>query len=65
MSYLSDNPDLMMEALAKLVHKAGGYIRLTGDDEPSGPFNILSKYDGINGILELKLDEDAELAEVL
>ena len=49
MSQLADNPDLMLEVLAKLVHKAGGYVKVSAKDHPSGPFNLASRFvpDGI------------------
>lgn len=43
MSYLSEHPDLVMECLAKLVHRAGGYVKLTHHEHPSGPFNLASR----------------------
>ena len=44
MSYLTENPDLMLEALAVLVKRLGGYVEISASDAP-GPFNLLSKFD--------------------
>lgn len=62
MSELRDDPDLMMEVIAKLVQRAGGYVRVTGDEEPKGPFDLLSRIDAVNGIIELKLDQKSGTA---
>ena len=53
MSYLTDNPCLMQEALCVLVRKLGGSVTITRDDAP-GPFNLMSKFDkdGLHLVLE-------------
>ena len=56
MSELIENPELMLELLAKLVALNGGYVRLTGDDEPAGAFNLSSRVDFSAGAVELKLE---------
>lgn len=61
MSELSESPEMMMELLAKLVHKNGGYIRLTGTDEPIGPFSLLSRVDTETGVVELRLEDKQEV----
>ena len=55
MSELLERPDLMMEILAKLVHRAGGYLRVTSNDPPSGPFDLQSRVDLASGVIELRL----------
>ena len=55
MSELTERPDLMLEVLAKLVHRAGGSVRVTASDEPTGPFDLLSRIDWDGGIVELVL----------
>jgi hypothetical protein len=64
MSDLRDDPDLMMEIIAKLVQRAGGHVRVTGDEEPKGPFDLLSRIDAINGIIELSLSRPRWLRDV-
>ena len=46
---------MVLTALAKLVHKNGGYVKLTVDDPPEGPFNLASRIDEKNRTVELKL----------
>ena len=58
MSELLDSPDLMMEVLAKLTHKNGGYIKITKSDEPIGEFDLMSRIDWENGTIELSLTEN-------
>lgn len=58
MSYLTENPDLMLETLAVLVRRAGGSVTITGDEAP-GPFNLLSKFDGKQLHLVLEEGRDA------
>jgi len=55
MSHLTDNPELMVEALAVLVRKMGGQVTIRPAEAP-GPFNLLSKFDDDG--LHLLLDED-------
>lgn len=62
MSYLTDNPDLMMEALAILVRRAGGSVTLRSNEGP-GPFTLLSKVGP--GELHLSLDENVSLEEAI
>ena len=54
MSYLTDNPEVMLEALAVLIRRAGGSVTIASDEGP-GPFNLLSKFDGEK--LHLVLEE--------
>lgn len=54
MSHLTENPDLMLEALVVLVRRSGGSVTIRPDEAP-GPFNLLSKFDS-NG-LHLALEE--------
>lgn len=54
MSFLTENPDLMIEALVVLVRRAGGSVTITKAEAP-GPFNLLSKFDGSE--LHLVLEE--------
>lgn len=62
MSDLKDNPALCLEVLAKLVKKMGGYAAVTTSDEPTGPFNLLTRYDPDTERLELKLDDGSGTA---
>ena len=62
MSELRENPDLMMEVLAKLVHREGGYIKVTKDDVPTGEFDLMSRIDMETGTVELKLSHDVGTA---
>jgi|TARA_R100001530_G_scaffold4252_1_gene5837 hypothetical protein len=55
MSQFTARPDLVLEALAKLVHMKGGYVKLTRSDPPIGPFNLASCIDWKNGTVELRL----------
>lgn len=57
MGELRDNPDLMMEVLAKMVHKNGGYVKVSASDHPSGAFNLRSRVDLESGAVELMLDD--------
>lgn len=59
MSFLTENPDLMIEALAVLVRRAGGSVTIDKNEAPGGPFNLLSKFDRDAGKLYLVLDENA------
>ena len=61
MSYLTENPEVMIEVLAVLVRRAGGTVTIEGDEAP-GPFNLLSKWDGKR--LHLVLDEAVTAEEV-
>lgn len=45
MSHLTENPEMMLEALAVLVMRQGGTVTICADECP-GPFNLLSKWDG-------------------
>lgn len=60
MSYLTDNPDVMAEALAILVKRAGGTVTIPFTESP-GPYNLLSKFDADK--LHL-VYEDLSLAEL-
>lgn len=55
MSKFTDNPEMVLTALAKLVHKNGGYVKLTMEDQPTGPFNLMSRIDEENRTVELRL----------
>ena len=55
MSELTDNPELMLELLAKMVHRAGGYVRLTSDDAPTAAFDLKSRLDPAAGVVELRV----------
>lgn len=54
MTDLIDNPELMLEALAVMVKRAGGYVKLDRS-ETLGPFSLDSAFD--EGALHLRLDE--------
>lgn len=54
MSFLTENPEVMLEALAILVRRAGGSVTIR-DDSEIGPFDLLSKFDDDG--LHLVLDE--------
>jgi hypothetical protein len=64
MSYLTDNPDLMLEALAILVKRAGGSVELA-ESETLGPYNLMSKFDGAAGKLFLVFEslDDPDLSD--
>jgi hypothetical protein len=53
-SFLTEHPDVMLEALVVLVRRLGGEVTITRDEAP-GPFNLFSKFDGER--LHLVLDE--------
>jgi len=61
LSHLTENPDLMVEALAVMVKRAGGTVTLR-PDETLGPFNLMSKMDSSG--LHLVLDETLTHADV-
>ncbi|RAK52117.1 hypothetical protein [Phenylobacterium deserti] len=61
MSFLTDNPDIMIAALAILVRRAGGSVTITESEVP-GEFNLMSKWG--EGVLHLALDEGAELNQI-
>lgn len=62
MSELRDDPDLMLEVLAKLVHRLGGYVKVMSEDSPSGEFDLQSRLNREDGCIELKLDVRAGTA---
>ena len=43
MSYLTDHPDLMVEIIAKLVHRLGGYVKVTKSEPPTGGYDLKSR----------------------
>lgn len=55
MSYLRENPELMMEVMAIFVRRAGGTVTIE-PSETLGPFNLLSRFDE-QGRLHLVLDD--------
>lgn len=61
MSHLTDNPELMVEALAVLVRKLGGQVAIKREEAP-GAFNLLSKFDDDG--LHLLLDEEVTHEQV-
>lgn len=62
MSYLTENPELMLEVLAVMVRRAGGSVEISGEEAP-GPFNLSSKVDHA-GKLYLYLDENLTADDV-
>lgn len=62
MSELSEHPDLMLEVIAKLVAKQGGYVEVRGTDAPVAEFNLMSKWDKENGVLYLNLIDGSTAA---
>lgn len=59
MSHLTENPELMLEALAILVERLGGTVEISTDDSFAiGPFNLMSKFDPEAGKLFLHLDKE-------
>lgn len=62
MSYLTDNPDLMLEIIAVLVRRAGGAVAVSPNEGP-GPFRLLHKRDA-EGVMHLSLDENISEDEV-
>jgi hypothetical protein len=58
MSFLTENPDMMMEALCVLVRRA---VTIKADESP-GPFNLISKW--APGELHLVLEEGLTPEEV-
>jgi hypothetical protein len=61
MSYLTDNPDLMMETLAVLVKRAGGTVTIKAS-ETLGPFILHSKF-APGALLHLVLQENVSEEE--
>lgn len=59
MSELTENPELMLEALAILVKRAGGSVELAAS-ETLGPYNLLSKFDRAAGKLYLVFEEGGD-----
>jgi hypothetical protein len=61
MSDLRNNPDFVLELLAVMVKRAGGYVVLS-ESESLGPFNLESAidYDGVH----LRLDENIRHSDV-
>lgn len=57
MSQLTENPEMMLEALAALVLRAGGTVTIADHECPRGPFNLWSKFEPGVG-LHLHLEED-------
>lgn len=39
---LAQHPVLLLELLAKCVHKLGGSVSMTAQDHPAGPYNLLA-----------------------
>ncbi len=62
MSELSEHPDLMLEVIAKLVAKQGGYAEIKWSDPPVKEFNLMSKWDKDNGVLYLNLIDGSTAA---
>ena len=54
MSILMERPELMLEALAIMVRRAGGSVEIGTDESFAIPFNLLSKWDenGLRLVLE-------------
>lgn len=57
MSEMAEDPQLMLEIIAKLVYRLGGYVEVAGTDHPTAAFNLMSKFDKDKGALLLKLEE--------
>lgn len=59
MSELSDDPELMLDIIAKFVHRAGGYARITDEDPPTAAdadsLVLASRVNREEGVVELQL----------
>ena len=56
MSVLSENPDVVMAALAVCVERLGGYVKFTAEEASNPGGEIMSRVD-VDGLLELKTVE--------
>jgi hypothetical protein len=61
-SFLTENPAVMMEAVAVLVRRAGGSVTINLKEEAPGPFTLLSKIG--EGKLYLVLEEGLSEADI-